>query len=71
MIRYLKPLKWLDHTGGLNKAWQDPLNKIARLGREPWSSGYGRRLTFESQCRLLDGHDIFSHLIVVKIVMCF
>ena len=31
MIRYLKPLKWLDHTGGLNKAWQDPLNKIASL----------------------------------------
>ena len=25
---------------------------------------------FESQCRILDGHDIFSHLIAVKIVMC-
>ena len=25
---------------------------------------------FESQCHIMDGHDIFSHLIVVKIVMC-
>ena len=25
---------------------------------------------FKSQCCILDGHDIFSHVIVVKIVMC-
>ena len=25
---------------------------------------------FKSQCCILDGHDIFSHLIVVKIIMC-
>ena len=25
---------------------------------------------FESQCHILDGHDIFLHLIVVKIVVC-
>ena len=29
------------------------------IGREPWSSGYGRE--FESLRRILDGHDIFSH----------
>ena len=33
---------------------------MIKLGREPWSSGYGRRLTegrgFESQCRILDRH---------------
>ena len=44
------------------------------LGREPWSSGDGRRLMseghgFKSQHRILDGH--FSHLFVVKIVMFF
>ena len=26
------------------------------LGWEPWSSGYGRRLIFQSQYRILDGH---------------
>ena len=46
------------------------------IGLEPWSSGYGRRLTlkghvFESWHRILDGHDIFSHQAVVKIVMMF
>ena len=35
------------------------------VGREPWSSGYERRLT----CRILDGHDIFSYWFVVKIVL--
>ena len=25
---------------------------------------------FEFQCRILDGHDIFSYLTNVKIVMC-
>ena len=43
-------------------------------GLEPWSSGYGRRLMFErswvrSRPRILDGHDIFSHWFVVKIVL--
>ena len=42
-------------------------------GWEPWSSGYGKRLTFEgrgfkSWHRILDGH--FSHIFVVKFVMC-
>ena len=42
------------------------------LGREPWSSGDGRRLMseghgFKSQHRILDGH--FSHLFVVKIAV--
>ena len=41
-------------------------------GREPWSSGYGRRLMskdrgFKSLHRILDGH--FSHLFVVKFVL--
>ena len=26
---------------------------------------------FESRCRILDGHGVFSHLFVVKIVMLF
>ena len=44
------------------------------LGREPWSSGYGKRLKFqgcgfESQYRILDRH--FSHTFVVKIVKMF
>ena len=40
-------------------------------GREPWSSGYGRRLTFEGcgfkACCVLDGH--FFTLICCKIVL--
>ena len=45
-----------------------------KLGREPWSSGYGKRLRskgrgFESQHRILDGH--FLHTFVVKIcIVC-
>ena len=42
--------------------------------REPWSSGYGRRLTSKkSWVRILvpdTGWAFFSHLFVVKIVMC-
>ena len=43
------------------------------LGRDLWSSGFGRRLMFQRSwvrilAHLLDGH--FSHLFVVKIVMC-
>ena len=45
-----------------------------RLTQEPWSSGYGRRLMFqsrefESQQYILDGH-FFTYLFVVKFVMC-
>ena len=56
-----------------------PLNKASKLhykhyilGREPWSSGYGKRLKghgFESQHRILDGH--FFTYICCKIVMMF
>ena len=47
--------------------------KILTTGMEPCSNGYGRRLMskgreIKSQHRILDGH--FSHLFVVKIVMC-
>ena len=35
------------------------------MGGDSCSEGCG----FESQCRILDGHDIFSHIFVVKIVM--
>ena len=35
------------------------------MGGDLCSEGPG----IESQCRLLDGHDIFSHIFVVKIVM--
>ena len=47
------------------------IQNVNDLGQEPWSSGYGRRLCskgrgFESQCHILDGHDIFSHWFVVK-----
>ena len=43
------------------------------FGKRPWSSGYGRRLMFQrfeykSRHCILDGH--FSHLFVVKNVMC-
>ena len=39
--------------------------KNSSNGREPWSSGYGRRLTIQRSwvqipCRILDGNDIFS-----------
>ena len=42
------------------------------FGREPWSTGYGRRLIskgcgFKSQHRILDGR--FSNIFVVEIVM--
>ena len=43
------------------------------LGREPWSSGYGKRLTIPKVVGLNPGTvywmDIFSHIFVVKIVM--
>ena len=35
------------------------------MGGDLCSKGRG----FESQRRILDGHDIFSHIFVVKIVM--
>ena len=43
------------------------------VGREPWSSGYMRRLAsggreFEPQHRILDGH--FKHYIVVRKLEC-
>ena len=40
--------------------------------REPWSSGYGRRVMFQRswvRIRLLEGH-FFTYLFVVKFVMC-
>ena len=36
------------------------------VGREPWSSGYGRRFMFRKY-HILDGH--FSHLFLVKFVV--
>ena len=42
--------------------------------REPWSSGYGRRLVFRRlwvRLLVLDRHIIFSHIFVVRIVMMF
>ena len=35
------------------------------MGGDSHSKGHG----FESRSRILDGHDIFSHLFVVKIVL--
>ena len=35
------------------------------MGGDSCSEGHG----FESQRRILDGHDIFSHIFVVKIVV--
>ena len=46
-----------------------------RVGREPpWSSGYGGDLCsegcgFESGHRVLDGHNISSHIFVIRIVL--
>ena len=45
-----------------------------RGGREPWSSGYGKRLTFQRLCVQFPVQYTgwtFSHLFVVKIVMMF
>ena len=45
--------------------------RIKRVGWEPLSSGYGKRLMFRrSWVRILDWHEIFSHWFVVKIVTC-
>ena len=46
------------------------------VGREPWSSGYGRRLMskghgFESWRRILDGHDIFHVDLLYKLYCLF
>ena len=35
------------------------------MGGDSRSEGHG----LESWCRIMDGHDIFSHLFVVKIVL--
>ena len=35
------------------------------MGGDSCSEGRG----FKSQCRILDGHDIFSHIFAVEIVM--
>ena len=55
------------------RQWSRKLRSLrfATVGKEPWSSAYGRRLMsvgrgFKPQHRILDGH--FSHLFVVKIV---
>ena len=37
------------------------------MGDDSWSRGCG----FESWHHFLDGHDIFSHIFAVKIVMTF
>ena len=40
-------------------------NGLVVMGGDACSEGRG----FKSQRRILDGHDIFSHIFVVKIVM--
>ena len=58
--------------GITNKKWPRKLDQI--VGREPWSTGFGRRLCskdreFESWHRILNEHP-FTYLFVVKFVMC-
>ena len=50
---------------GQNVGWNSGIKIITLIGREPWSSGYGRRLMsecrgFESWHQILEGHDIFT-----------
>ena len=47
------------------KYFLDGNRGLVVMGGDSCSEGCG----FESQCRILDGHDIFSHIFVVKIVM--
>ena len=54
--------------------WCWDLSKRSSVRREPWSSGYGKRLLFQRSVSLnpstIYWMDIFSHLFVVKFVMC-
>ena len=65
---------WAPNKSWLSSALKDPKAfadyahiQISGQGRELWSNGYWRRLRFESQHRILDGH--ISHWFVVQIVM--
>ena len=62
----------------LSLAWRSGTSlfkKIKTSGQEPWSSGVmgddscTRGCGFKSQCRILNGHEIFSHWFAVKIVL--
>ena len=60
---YLKHLTGGTWGGGASRV------KLFLCGRDPWSSGYGIWLAiWRLWVRMFDGH--FSHIFVVKIVMC-
>ena len=65
-------LLWLNPN--LSNRRSAPLRSIWVFGREPWSSGYGRRHTFQRLWVRIpapdtDRLDIFSHWFVVKNVL--
>ena len=46
------------------------LNFAVSVGREPWSSGYGRRLTIKRSMVQIPSSDVhFSHYNVVKVCL--
>ena len=51
----------------------NPKCRKEQEGREPWSSGYGKRFTFRRSWVRIPVYwmDIFSHIFVVNIVMVF
>ena len=53
----------LTHSPNINRWGGSP--GLVVMGGDSRSKGRG----FESRRRILDGHDIFSHLIVVKLVL--
>ena len=57
----------IEHKNGLKLSWVggSPSPGLVVMGGDSCSKGRG----FESRRRILDGHNIFSHIFVVKIVM--
>ena len=50
---------------------QEVSERVSTFTNKQWSSGYGSSegCGFESQCHTLDGHNIFSHIFVIRVVM--
>ena len=78
IIYYYCQLNWKDEikkrNGQKRPIFEKTKQKIEVLGREPWSSGYGRRLMFERSrvwipAAYIGWTWLFSHWFVVKIVL--
>ena len=73
-LRLSSPLHSLDRTSPCR--WKrNGLIKISDRGREPWSSGNGKRLTFQRSWVWIPapftGWTFFQHIFVVRIVKMF